>query len=121
MKVCKELLVDGKSVVIDNTNPTADVRKRYIDIAKSLKIPIRALYFDVLKDTCIHNNIQRKANIHHKHLLNAVPTIPIHSYFKNHTMPTIDEGFESIVKINFIPDCFYSKEDEDAYNLISMP
>jgi predicted kinase len=42
MKVCKELLVDGKSVVIDNTNPTADVRKRYIDIAKSLKIPIRA-------------------------------------------------------------------------------
>ena len=57
MKVCKELLVDGKSVVIDNTNPTADVRKRYIDIAKSLKIPIRALYFDVPKDTCIHNNI----------------------------------------------------------------
>jgi len=57
MKVCKELLVDGKSVVIDNTNPTAEVRKRYIDIAKSLKIPIRALYFDVPKDTCIHNNI----------------------------------------------------------------
>jgi hypothetical protein len=36
-------------------------------------------------------------------------------------MPTIDEGFESIVKINFIPDFFDSKEDEDAYNLISMP
>lgn len=121
MKVCKELLVDGKSVVIDNTNPTAEVRKRYIDIAKSLKIPIRALYFDVPKDTCIHNNIQRKANIHHKHLSNAVPTIPIHCFFKNHTIPTIDEGFESIVKINFIPDCFDSKEDEEAYNSIAIP
>lgn len=33
MKVCKESLVAGKSVVIDNTNPTQDVRKRYIAIA----------------------------------------------------------------------------------------
>lgn len=34
IKVCKESLIAGKSVVIDNTNPTADVRGRFIDIAK---------------------------------------------------------------------------------------
>ena len=56
MKVCREALEGGKSVVIDNTNPTADVRKRYIDIAEEFKVPIRCLYFDIPKDICMHNN-----------------------------------------------------------------
>lgn len=57
IKVCREALQEGKSVVIDNTNPTEDVRRLYINIAKEFKVPVRALYFDVSKDICIHNNI----------------------------------------------------------------
>lgn len=44
MQLCEESLIDGKSVVIDNTNPTADVRARYLNIAKSLKISARCVY-----------------------------------------------------------------------------
>ena len=87
MRVCEEALSEGLSVCIDNTNPTEDVRKRYLDIAKSLNVPARAIYFDVNKETCLHNNFMRKANIHRKHLSGAVPKIPIHSFFKNHTKP----------------------------------
>ena len=116
MKVCRESLNDGKSVVIDNTNPTADVRQRYIDIAKEFKVPVRALFFDVTKELCMHNNVQRKNNNHHKHLSKAVPSIPIHSFFKNHTVPAVAEGFESIITINFVPDCFHSDEDKEHYN-----
>ena len=116
MKVCREELKAGKSVIIDNTNPTADVRKRYLDIAKELKVPARALFFDVSKEVSMHNNLQRKVNTHHKHLSNAVPSIPIHSFYKNSTVPTLNEGFESIIRINFVADCFDNDEDKEFYN-----
>ncbi len=87
MKVCREGLAAGKSVVIDNTNPLPDVRNRYISIAKEMKVPVRCFYFDVAKDKCQHNNKQRKFNEHRKHLSGKVPDIPIHSFFKNHIKP----------------------------------
>lgn len=99
MKVCEEALAKGQSVCIDNTNPTPDVRARYLDIAKKLKVPARCVYFDIDKPTCFHNNFMRKANSHRKHLSKAVPGIPIHSFFKNHIEPKLSEGFEDIVKI----------------------
>jgi len=34
LKVAEEALKDGKSVVIDNTNPTAAARKDYLALAK---------------------------------------------------------------------------------------
>lgn len=101
MKLCEESLSQGKSVVIDNTNPTADVRDRYLSISKKLKVDARCIYFDIDKKTCMHNNFMRKVNTHRKHFSKAVPNIPIHSFFKNHTMPTTGEGFTDVVKINF--------------------
>lgn len=56
MKVCKEALMGGKSVVIDNQNHTAEVRNRYISIAKELGVPVRAFLFDTSKEVCMHNN-----------------------------------------------------------------
>ena len=99
MKVCEESLKKGESVVIDNTNPTADVRARYLEIAKELKVTARCIYFDIDKQTCFHNNFMRKANTHRNHLSKAVPGIPIHSFFKNHTEPEVSEGFKEVVKI----------------------
>ena len=34
LRVCRDSLQEGSSVVIDNTNPTADVRLEYISLAK---------------------------------------------------------------------------------------
>lgn len=97
--VCEEALKKGESVVIDNTNPTADVRARYLEISKRLNIPARCIYFDVSKETCFHNNFMRKANPHRAHHSGSVPKIPIHSFFKNSTMPDVKEGFSEIVTI----------------------
>jgi bifunctional polynucleotide phosphatase/kinase len=52
MAVCRQALIEGKSAVIDNTNPNPDVRKRYLDIAKELKVPARCFYFNVEKSVC---------------------------------------------------------------------
>lgn len=52
----KNYLSSNCSVVIDNTNPDKESRKRFIDIAKSLKIPCRVFLMDVSKEHAKHNN-----------------------------------------------------------------
>lgn len=60
---------------------------------------IRCLYFDVPKDKCMENNAMRKVG---KHMSKNVPSVCIHTFFKNHVPPSIDEGFtEDIVKISY--------------------
>ena len=116
MKVCREELQKGKSVVIDNTNPTPDVRARYTEIAKKLGVPVRCFYFDVPKEVCMHNNKQRKTNPHRQHLSKKVPDIPIHSFFKNHVKPQESEGFSEIKIIKFQPGPFENPKDQEQYN-----
>jgi len=118
MKMTRELLGQGQSVVIDNTNPTADVRARYTTIAAEMKIPIRAIYFDVPKERSMENNFQRKANSHRQHLSRGISEIPIHTFYKHHTVPTEKEGFEKIIKVSFVAGPFENDEDKHAfYNL----
>ena len=63
----------------------------------------------------MHNNLMRKVNQHRKHHSKAVPSIAIHTYFKNMEVPTVSEGFESVVKINFLADNFQNIEDKKFY------
>lgn len=98
-KVAHESLTAGKSVVIDNTNPSLEARQKYIKIAEELKVPVRCIFFQVDKDTCMHNNFMRKANTFRNHLSKAVPSVAIHSWFKNHEKPSKDEGFCDIVTV----------------------
>ena len=65
----------------------------------------------------MHNNFMRKANTHRKHLSSAVPAIPIHSFFKNHTKPKESEGFADIVTIRFVKK-FENSDDEIAYETL---
>lgn len=43
-------------VVIDNTNPTVESRKRFIDLAKSMNVPVRVLLMNTSKEHAKHNN-----------------------------------------------------------------
>ena len=105
-KACREALAAGKSAVIDNTNRAADARSHYVDIARDFGVPIRAFFFNTDKATCIHNNAQRKNNTHREHLSKSVPSVAIHTFFKNYTKPTISEGFESVETLEFEADDF---------------
>ena len=115
MAKCRESLAEGKSVVIDNTNPTADVRGRYTAIAQEAGVPVRCFVMTTDKQTCIYNNLQRKANTHRRHISKAVPTIAIHTFFKTFAKPVASEGFESIVQIKFVADSFQNSKDRECY------
>lgn len=47
---------EGKHVLIDNTNPDVESRKRYITAAKKMNIPVRCFILNVTKDHSRHNN-----------------------------------------------------------------
>lgn len=87
MALCESSVKEGKSVVIDNTNSTLEMRNRYLSIAKQYKVPIRCFIFDIPKEVCLHNNKQREVNTMRQHLSKKVPSIPIHSFFKNGEKP----------------------------------
>jgi bifunctional polynucleotide phosphatase/kinase len=115
MKVAREALDAGKSCVIDNTNPDADTRSRYTNIAKEKKVPIRCFFFDYDKTICMHNNKQRKLNTHRKHFSKKVGDVIIHTYYKKLEPPKLTEGFSEIKKISFIPGPFDNPKDEETY------
>jgi len=98
------------SVVIDNTNPSQDKRVKYIDIAKKLNIPVRCFKFETNEDISLHNNKYRQI-IKGETL---IPNIAYRFYNSNYKEPTLSEGYEDILKINFIPS-FDNKDQENEY------
>lgn len=60
IKAVREALKNGKSCVVDNTNPSIDSRKPFIDIAKELKIPVRCFILEIDSELNEHLNIFRE-------------------------------------------------------------
>jgi bifunctional polynucleotide phosphatase/kinase len=120
MKACRAGLTSGKSVVIDNTNCTAEQRSRYIEIAKSLKIPVRAIHLDTPKDRCMHNNKQRVNNVHRQHHSKKVADVIIHTFFKKfEPLNPGSEGIKEVITVPFAPGPFLNEEDKQAYFMLT--
>jgi predicted kinase len=47
---------------IDNTNPDADGRKEWIELARKHDVPIRCVWFNIPKALCQHNDVVRALN-----------------------------------------------------------
>ncbi|KAK3851702.1 hypothetical protein Pcinc_041666 [Petrolisthes cinctipes] len=109
-------LQDGHHVIIDNTNPDAESRKRYIDAAKKFKVPVRCFVFNLTKDHCRHNNKYREfSGTDHSKVSDMVYNM----YKSRYEEPSLKEGFDDIVKVNFIPN-FRKKKDEDLYKMFLL-
>lgn len=110
---CEKGIKNKKSIVIDNTNRFIKNRKIWIDIGKKYNLPIRCFYFNNSKDLIFHLNMFR-------HLTDStrikIPTMVIHSYYKQLELPLISEGFNELVTIRF--SLFLSNDDLHLTNLI---
>lgn len=90
MKVTTQALKEGKSVVIDATNPSKEIRKEFIDISKKLGVPVRIFGFDVPIEVCKQrNNLRGK----------KVPGIAYNVFKSKYQKPELSEGVEEIVTI----------------------
>lgn len=104
---------EGKSAVIDNTNPDAESRKRYIDAAKKHKVPCRCFLMLTSERQAKHNNVFRELIDPSHAVLGEMVFVGYRSKFKE---PALKEGFQEIVRANFVPK-FDNEEHEKLYKM----
>ncbi|MEA2336721.1 MAG: hypothetical protein QOE82_728 [Thermoanaerobaculia bacterium] len=85
-------LAAGKSVVVDNTNPSIDVRAPLIALGRRHGARIIAYYFDTEVKTVLARNRQRQG-------IARVPDVAIFATRKKLVPPGMEEGFDEVVVV----------------------
>ena len=110
-RACIKAIKEGKSVVIDNTNPSVKARSVFLDIANQHKIYARCLYFNTNKELSVHNNIYR--HVMTKGKTKIVPAVAYNIFKSKLEIPTKKEGYYEVDTIEF---CLDEKEiDKNIY------
>lgn len=81
--------------VIDNTNPTIEERKKYIDAAKRNRFKVVGYYFEPDYELSYARNELREGAA-------KVPEVGLKSTLKNLQMPTYAEGFDALYVIRSV-------------------
>ena len=82
-------LQEGRSVVVDNTNPTLEDRVSLIDIGNRYGAKIIGYYFESKVHDCLGRNQQRTGKA-------RVPDVAIYATIKRLVRPTYAEGFHQL-------------------------
>lgn len=85
-------LAAGKSVVVDNTNPSAEVRAPLIALGRRYGARIIACYFEAEVKTVLARNRLREGAA-------RVPDVAIFATRKKLVPPAIEEGFDEVVVV----------------------
>ncbi len=112
LAVASDSLREGKSVIIDNTNPSKSVRKTYIDIGAKHGVPVRCIHLDVDRGLAVHLNYFRQNCS--KGAKRRVPAVGYRVYEKHFEPPELSEGFVEVSRIEFVPQ-FASRSDKDLF------
>ncbi len=110
LKVMANALEEGKSVVVDNTNPAKAVRTEYINLAKKSGVKhIRCFKMNTDIELCYHLNYVRQNQTKGK--VRRIPDVGFNTYKSRYQEPDKSEGFTEIVNVEFHPK-FDSEESE---------
>lgn len=117
---CVQSLTDclqrKQKVVIDNTNPDPESRKRYTAVVRQQKVKCRCFVMTTPHLQMLHNNKFRELTdkTHTK-----VGEMVINSFRKNYQPPALNEGFSDIVNVPFIPK-FENRQKEELYKMFLL-
>jgi predicted kinase len=90
-------LQEGKSVVVDNTNPTADERRPLIELGRQYGAKIVGYYFESEVRRCLERNRQRTGKA-------RVPDVAIYATAKKLVRPSYSEGFDELFYVRITGD-----------------
>ena len=88
-RVVAELLAEGRSVVVDNTNPGPAERAPLVAAARAAGVPARAVWLDTPVELCLERNEARTGRAH-------VPLVGVHATRARLTPPSAEEGFDRV-------------------------
>jgi predicted kinase len=91
-RVVAELLAEGRSVVVDNTNPSVADRAPLVAAARAAGVPVRCVWLDTPWETCLERNETRDGRA-------KVPLVGLLATRGRFEPPTPEEGFDSLDRV----------------------
>ena len=88
-RVVAELLDEGRSVVVDNTNASAVERAPLVAAARAAGVPVRAVWVDTPIAQCLERNSSREGRA-------RVPEQAFFATLARLQPPTVEEGFDRV-------------------------
>ncbi|WP_346618813.1 3-oxoacyl-ACP reductase FabG [Blastococcus montanus] len=88
-RVVAELLAEGRSVVVDNTNPSPDDRAALVALARQAGVPVRAVWFATPPEVCLARNAGRTGRA-------RVPLVGVLATRARLVPPSTAEGFAHV-------------------------
>ncbi|KAK4881724.1 hypothetical protein RN001_005043 [Aquatica leii] len=116
IKLLEKTIQKQQSVVIDNTNGEKVTRKKYIDAAKKHNVNCRCFVMTTSWQHSKHNNKFRElTDTAHE----PIGEMILNMYKKNYQEPSLEEGFDEIVNIDFVPE-FHNDNHKKLYEMFLL-
>jgi predicted kinase len=96
MQLIEETLSEGRSVVVDNTNPTVEDRDPIITLARRYGADVVGFSFESRLGECLGRNDRRTGR-------ERVPDKALYITSKRLRTPTLGEGFDRLYQVNLAP------------------
>ncbi len=103
-RMIEEAFTQGRSVVIDNTNPTLADRAELISIAREFQAQVTGYYFESLVADCRERNAQREGTA-------RVPEVAIFTTIKKLERPSYKEGFDKLFYVRLADNSEFESSD----------
>ena len=88
-RVVAGLLAEGRSVVVDNTDPAPEDRAPLIAAAREAGVPVRAVWLDTPAEVCLARNDARTGRA-------RVPLVGFFATRARLVPPSMEEGFDRV-------------------------
>jgi predicted kinase len=92
MQLIEEALKEGRSVVVDNTNPTVEDRAPIIVLARSYGARVVGFFLDSCLGDCLERNARRSGR-------ERVPDKALYITLERLRKPRIGEGFDQLYQV----------------------
>jgi predicted kinase len=94
-QLIEEALGAGRSVIVDNTNPTLEDRAELISLARAFGATVVAYYFESRLADCLDRNRQRPGK-------GSVPVVALYATRKRLCRPSPAEGYDRLYYVRVL-------------------
>jgi predicted kinase len=104
MQLIEEALQQGRSVVVDNTNPTAEDRTPLIEVARRHGAEVVGFFFDSRLEDCLERNRRRTGR-------ERIPDKALFIAFSRLKPPAPADGFDRLYRVSLCGEGGFAVEE----------